>query len=51
MNIKEITNHLKQLNEHPSELLQNTDADLYALEIALYDLAEHLQQAREGNKV
>lgn len=50
MNIKELTSHLDDLNENMHELIQNPKPDLYALEIALYDLAEHLQLIREGNK-
>ena len=48
MNIKELTNHLTQINESPSELLQNSAEDIYALEQALYDLAEHLEEIRLG---
>ena len=48
MNIKELTDQLKQLNEHPVELLQNSDDDLFELEEALYDIAEHLEEIRLG---
>lgn len=48
MTTQELTAHLKQLNEHPAELLKNPDADLYALEQALYDLAEQLEEIRLG---
>lgn len=48
MTTQELTAQLKQLNEYPQELLQNSPEDLMELENALYDLAEHLEEVRLG---
>ena len=48
MDIKELTAYLRHLNASPEKVLHNSESDLFELEDALYDLAEHLEEIRLG---